>query len=892
MLLKNTLLLKRFLQCVHFNVTFPFKHGKGNSRISKRHYSIDGVSEKKGAHGGAPSFRGEIGGGKGRDDAGTLNTLQYHQHVEYRSGASGRTFDQTFDRTFDRTFDDTFEDGYSCIYEGEAGGDAENLGTDEPYVNLNQVNREDDGDEFPPGEDESLRGEEDGEEFEDDIDTLLFTNNLNSSLIGNLWHASANSVYRESWKNAHVNKEGSPIIEGPLHSYPNERENQNCVNEKAIPLEGKKYDMSYTNAQDATEGKEKKISNAHEHSEEEVKNGKINDAHMEGINLSEVIKANGKIAEWSGKNKVDSFINEIYKEEQKEVEKMKEFFEKNEKNLMKFRNSILCKLKISQELPKKFKHLSKDTNIFNNENAKEKYYKKLIDSLNKQSTQEPPRRKHKFARNVNYDQMETIKILDIDSVPLDVLNNLFAYKIVKNCSAELCLKIISRIGMYRDKYSQVSYENMINYLGQTINHNSNAEIIALFSRCYETVSIPFLVNFVRKYATFSRSFIVNMYDKYFRKRLFDFVRYENNFGIRKLPNILTHPYHLSSYIKLLGECSAKKDMYIQLKMRGHVPHWANLNQQGTGSEMDCLPGGMNSLPGGMNYLPGGMNYLPGEENHPKAKKITITDDKKKFVKKKNYVERPKMYDVILSAEYTGLPIEHFIEKEENFLHVDTGKEKQLQQNSPNLLSHPGEASLNGRLLKEGGNENDIDNLSIYTEDPTNGAKAEVISAIKSIGQHEGNPTHHIKCETQTEERPSENINFTMEEECDVYVYKGFSKLNESSLKLQTMLVKTEDECSNELALCPSQGEHYEEVDKEQNDQALWELPWKTRRKNSFFFKGRFFKVLPNEGWSEIKDISNQYIRPKRKRTKHSIRRRRFLQKKIKINLFKKKILQK
>ncbi|KJP86453.1 hypothetical protein AK88_03915 [Plasmodium fragile] len=872
MLLKNTLSFKRFLQCVHFNVAFLFKHGKGNAHICKRHYSFDGVSEKKATHGGASSFRGEIGGGKKRDDVGTLSMLQYDQHVEHtRSGA--------FDRTFDGKFDSTFEDGHSCTYVEEGDEDAEDLGSDNPYVTSNQVNRVDDGDELLPDEDEPLRGGEDVEEFEDDIDTLLFTNNLNSSLIGNLWHASANSVYKESWKSAHVKKESSQIIEGTCNSYPNERENHNCVNEKVIPSEGNKYEMCYMSEKDVTQGKQRKIKDAHEHSEEEVKSGTTNDVHLEENNPSHIIKPNSKIAQCSGKNKVDSFINEIYKEEQKEVEKMKEFFEKNEKNLMKFRNSILCKLKISEQLPKKFKHLSKDTNVFNKEKTKEKHYKKLIDSLNKQNVQEPPRRKHKFAKNVNYDQMETIKVLDIDSVPLDVLNNLFAYKIVKNCSAELCLKIISRIGMYRDKYSQVSYENMINYLGQTINHNSNAEIIALFARCYETVSIPFLVNFVRKYATFSRSFIVNMYDKYFRKRLFDFVRYESNMGIRKIPNILTHPYHLSSYIKLLGECSAKKDMYIQLKMRGHVPHWNNLNQEGKQGQMDYLPGGMNY-------------YLPGEENHSREKKITLTDDKKKFVKRKNYVERPKMYDVILSAEYTGLPIEHFIEKEEESLHIDTGKEKQLQQNSPNLLSHPDEAFFNGEQLKEGGDAEDVDNLLISREDTINDTNIEVTSDITSIGQHEGNPTHRIKCETETDEKPSENINFTLEEDCDIYLYKGFNKLNKSSLKLQTTLVKTEDDYSNELVLCPIQGEHYEEVDKEQNNQALWELPWKTRRKNSFFFKGRFFKVLPNEGWSEIKDISNQYIRPKRKRTKHSIRRRRLLQKKIKINLFKKKILQK
>ncbi|EUD68985.1 hypothetical protein C922_00676 [Plasmodium inui San Antonio 1] len=869
MLLKNTLSFKRFLQYIHFNVAFLFKHGKGNAHICKRHYSFDGVSEKKAAHGGASSFRSEIGGAKKTDDVETLKTLQYGQHVEDRSGE------------FDHTFHSTFEDGHSCTYveeaDEEAEGDAEDLGRGESYVNSNQVNREQDEYEFPPDEDEPLRGGEDAEEFEDDIDTLLFTNNLNSSLIGNLWHASANSVYKESWKSAHVKKESSSIIEGTCHSYPNERENHNCVNEEVIPSEVNKYEICYMSAKDVTQGKQKKISDVHQHSEE-IKSGTAKNAHLEEESPLQIIKPSSKIPEWNGKNKVDSFIDEIYEEEQKEVEKMKEFFEKNEKHLMKFRNSILCKLKISEELPKKFKHLSKDTNLFNKEKTKEKHYKRLIDSLNNQSTQEPPRRKDKFAKNVNYDQMETIKILDIDSLPLDVLNNLFAYKIVKNCSAELCLKIISRIGMYRDKYSQVSYENMINYLGQTINHNSNAEIIGLFSRCYETVSIPFLVNFVRKYATFSRSFIVSMYDKYFRKRLFDFVRYENNLGIRKIPNILTHPYHLSSYIKLLGECSAKKDMYIQLKMRGHVPHWANLNQEGTASEMD--------------YLPRGMNYLPGEENHRRAKKVTITDDKKKSLKRKNHVERPKMYDVILSAEYTGLPIEHFIEKEEDFLRINMGKEKQLQQNSTNLLSHPDEAFFNEGQLKEGANAKDVENLPISREDATNDAETEVISAIRSSSQHERDPTHRIKCQTETEEKTTENINFTLEEDCDIYLYKGFSKLNKSSLKLQTTLVKTEEDYSNELALCPSQGEHYEEVDKEQNNNALWELPWKTRRKNSFFFKGRFFKVLPNEGWSEIKDISNQYIGPRRKRTKHSIRRRRFLQKKIKINLFKKKILQK
>ncbi|GAW83504.1 conserved Plasmodium protein, unknown function [Plasmodium gonderi] len=908
MLLNNTPPFKKCLQCVHFNVVFLFKHKKKNLCISKRYTSSNGIFEKA-TNDKTSSFKHEREKYK-KNDVQRVKNLQYFKNAEDKKSVHEIMDEDTYSRkkveeTQGISFREMLVEDQGMFAEknettnGHITYNSKDQVNDDIYENSKQINSLDVEDEYLGGDDEPLR-EEGTEEFEDDLDTLLFTNNLNSSLIGNLWHASANSAYKESWKkNSKITNEGNKNKEGDLHIYHDEKREMKHVNinttdmddkgkpeyidEKDKSLGGKRYEQYYRWTNDDVKEDKKEINYWNLHQQKEIENGSINNFHFEKNMVFQGDKMNEE-CEYNKKNDLNSFINEICKEEQKEVEKMKQFFEKNEKHLMKFRNSTLCKLKISEELPKKFKHLSKDTNVFNNEKSKEEHYKKLINGLNYDNSQEAYYRKKKKQKNVNYDHIETLKILDIDSVPCDVLNQLFAYKIVKNCSAELCLKIISRIGMYRDKYSQVSYENMINYLGKTINSNSNAEIIALFSRCYETVSIPFLVNFVRKYATFSRSFIVSMYDKYFKKRLFDFVRYENNMGIRKIPNILTHPYHLSSYIKLLGECSAKKDMYIQLKMRGHIPHSGNYNDERKINQIDCLTGEVN-------YLSGEMNYLTDETINNKNKKITIMDDKKKSKKKKNYVQRPKMYDVILSAEYTGLPIEHFIEKEK-FINVNPALEKELQHNNHNLLNSPDNIVSNGEQIECEEEVKYIENLLIPKNEERHDTIADVKPTFTNNRECVEQPTYQINNENEKNEERSENINFTLEEDCDIYLYKGFNKLNKSSLKLQTTLVKSDDNNTDELALCLNQGEHYEEIDKEQSNEALWELPWKTRRKNSFFFKGRFFKILPDKGWLEIKDISNQYIRPKRKRTKHFIRRKRVLQKKIKINLLKKYILEK
>ncbi|CXJ18577.1 conserved Plasmodium protein, unknown function [Plasmodium berghei] len=711
------------------------------------------------------------------------------------------------------------------------------------------------------------------EELDDDIDSLLFTNNLNSSFIGNLWHTSANSVYTDVGKNIF-----SSI------STTKKYKKDTCLHDDKFCKSSTSNDFnSNENELDHMKRKGNKIKNGEntslkiERKENELEYETNCKDGIYAENLVDTIERN-KLK----KNAIlsNSIVKKIYEEEMKEANKMKEYFEKNEENLIKYRNSILCKLNISKELSKKFKHLSKETNIFNNEKSKEEYYKKIIDSLNYEKLQEPFYKRRNSNNNnnnnrkaKNYDKIETIKILNIDSLPCNVLNNLFAYKIVKNCSAELCLKIITRLGMYRDKYSQVSYENMINYLSQVITSSHNAEIISLFSRCYETISIPFLVNYVRTYGTFSRSFIVNMYDKYFRKRLFDFVRYENNMGIRKIPSILTHPYHLSSYIKLLGECSAKKDMYIQLKMRGHIPYSQDFNGEKKTDEL---------------------NYLMDLEDHSKTKKININyNHNSNKLSMNNNVKRPKIYDAILSAEYTGLPLEHFIEKEQKKLTRSHLKATQLEEQCSNLIQEIKIVELNKEGIEE---EYDEDNCTNRKESQENNIETNSIickeTHVESCNYEMETSGNFENSEKTTDKKSNEHFNFILDDNCDIYVYKGFNKLNKSSFKLQTTLVKSEKEQESNLTLYSNKDENFEEIDKEQNNEALWELPWKTRKKNSFFFKGRFFKILPDKGWTDVKHISEKYIRPRRKRKKHFIRRKRVLQKKMKINLFKKKILEK
>ncbi|KYO00689.1 hypothetical protein PGSY75_0809400 [Plasmodium gaboni] len=686
------------------------------------------------------------------------------------------------------------------------------------------------------------------EDVDDDLDTLLLTNNLNSSLIGELWHASANSIYKNNKKL-------------DVHD---ENKNKEQINDIA---------KTSTNII------------------KQIDNGIQTNMDIPQKHDNQKCKENFS----------NLFVNEIYEKEEKETQKMKEYLEQHEEHFSMFRNSILCKLRIAEELSRNGNHSSKE-NINTYNKNKEEHYKNLIDSINNtnnpnmnlnnnhyhNNNKKKKKRNYFYPmnNNINYDHVETIRILDIDNIPCNILNNLFAYNIVKNCSAELCLKIISRLGMYRDKYSQISYENMINYLGQVLNCSKNAEIIALFSRCYETISIPFLVNYVRKYGTFSRAFIVNMYDKYSKKRLFDFVRYENNMGIRKLPNILTHPYHLSSYTKLLGECSAKKDMYVQLKILGHIPDTSQITQENKSQEE-------------IDYLMNAKKVSNKKIDNINNIDLIQDETKKKKKKSTKFIERPKIYDIILSSEYTGLPIEHFMDQQKKIEHDKNSKN--VMKTLPNKdirieddILH-NDFIINDELDKENKKKiiiNNKQNGDILNVNNNNNKKESIQSTYNMNNLN-------IKENQQNEENVhynnNENTNFILDDDCDIYIYKRFNKLNNSSFKMQTTLVKTEisdeNKQNNEIDLYINKGQYFQEIDKDQNNKSLWKLPWNSIKKDSFYFKGRFFKILPNEGWSEIKELSKNYIKPKRRRTQHCIKRQRILQKKIKVNLFKKKILE-
>lgn len=623
--------------------------------------------------------------------------------------------------------------------------------------------------------------EEEEEDISDDIDTLLFTNKLNSSFVGQLWNASANSYYRRKEE----------------------------VNELSNHIKEKEANDFYTH----------KIS------------------------------------------------QELYEEEKRETDEIKMFFEKNEEQLLKFKNSALCLLNIAKDLSRKYDHASKDTNELHNEQRirrKEEEYKKIIDGMNI-SNKEYSQKKKKGSTTTtsSYDTVEIIKVLDIDSIPCNILNHLFAYKMTRNCSAEICLKVVSRIGMFRDKNSQVSYENMINYLGTLIPNDKNAEIIALFSRCYETVSIPFLVNYIRTYGTFSRSFIVSMYDKYFKKRLFDFVRYEHNGGVRRLPSILTHPYHLSSYVQLLGECSAKKDMYMQLKMKGFVP--SNIQTVGT------IEKRMKEQE---------IEDLLNRSSIQNKEKINKIEENKKG-KRREIIQRPKMYDVILSSEYSGKPIEYFEEE----VPVKFPFEETVTLEDEKLYI---ENKVKQNIIADGNKYN-------INEMPE--------TVYKIENNKETNHRENIEASNNTD-----NTEFILDQECDSYLYKDINRLSPSSLKLQTTLLRpdtTDTKWNNKLVPFENENEKdlsekeyfYEKLTDvtgggEEAESSLWELPWKGKRRDSFFFKGRFFKIDREEGWKEIEDVSKQYIRPKRKRTKHCIKRSRIIQRKIKMNEFKKRLLEK
>merc|ERR1711920_1117836 len=68
-----------------------------------------------------------------------------------------------------------------------------------------------------------------------------------------------------------------------------------------------------------------------------------------------------------------------------------------------------------------------------------------------------------------------------------------------------------------------------------------------------------------------RGFLAEQCEKSLKPAFFDFLRYEKNGGVRPLPLIVSKPWALSSYTRLMAKSYVKSHMHEQLKIHGHVP---------------------------------------------------------------------------------------------------------------------------------------------------------------------------------------------------------------------------------------------------------------------------------------------------------------------------------
>ncbi|KEP62703.1 UNVERIFIED_CONTAM: hypothetical protein HHA_215370 [Hammondia hammondi] len=174
-----------------------------------------------------------------------------------------------------------------------------------------------------------------------------------------------------------------------------------------------------------------------------------------------------------------------------------------------------------------------------------------------------------------------MRVLDLDSVSPAILHHSFMFLLVKHFPAEVCLKVLSRIAVYRDLHTQLAYENLIRDMSflftkhyetcTSTPHDLGPTLVAYVCRIVQTLSIAWGVNYIRRFGCFSKQFIVKQIERSANPRLFDFVRYAHKGGVKPLPPIVTHPHRLSSYVRLLDESSSKFYMYTHLKRHKQLP---------------------------------------------------------------------------------------------------------------------------------------------------------------------------------------------------------------------------------------------------------------------------------------------------------------------------------
>ncbi|KAK2195928.1 hypothetical protein BdWA1_002526 [Babesia duncani] len=276
------------------------------------------------------------------------------------------------------------------------------------------------------------------------------------------------------------------------------------------------------------------------------------------------------------------------------------------------------------------------------------------------------------------DGPERVRILDVDALPLPLLHHMLCYTMVKHMPAEVVLKIISRVAVYRDRDNVTSYQKLMIDVAKMCSPHYACEIVALLSRTVQTIGIAFMLDYVRRYGTFSRRFIAGLIQKQSSPQPLDFLRYRA--GQRGPNQILTRPWALYGYVKMLKKSSAKQYIYQSLLQLGYVPKedaFEDLHAFGT------LDPNMSQ-----RILAAEKLLAQSQQNNTSANGDT---------------DRPSLYDTLLEAQHLGISLEEQQQEEVADGPAPLNPQWQLVASKP-ILQEPKEPN---KLLDEDPDAKDL-----------------------------------------------------------------------------------------------------------------------------------------------------------------------------------------
>jgi len=206
--------------------------------------------------------------------------------------------------------------------------------------------------------------------------------------------------------------------------------------------------------------------------------------------------------------------------------------------------------------------------------------------------------------------------------------------------------VASRIAQFREKHGQQGYQNLLRDAGRLFGPTHGPELMALLARCYCTISVPFMVDYTRRYGQFSRAFIANQVEQSMRPAFFDFIRYQKKGGVRPLPLLVSKPWALSSYTRLLAKCSLKSYMHEQLKLYGHVPQSKVNAHVAHDLPAEVRVAEQLSVAGALRVAPPQHASKAGAWKRHRRSPSNFEDDVA-------HVERPALLEAIMEAEHSG-----------------------------------------------------------------------------------------------------------------------------------------------------------------------------------------------------------------------------------------------